>query len=201
MKKFLISLLIFAITLPVFAKNTILIIGDSVSAGYGVETGKGWAALLKNRLQRAGGNYDVVNASISGDTTSNGLSRLPKALADHSPKITIIELGGNDGLRGIQIDTIKSNLMQMISLAKKTGSKVVILGVRLPPNYGPAYTDQFRQIFTTLSQDKTLQVVPLFLQNVDDKPQLMQTDGIHPTRQAQPILLDNVWVALKPLLK
>lgn len=194
-------MLIFAITLPVFAKNTILIIGDSVSAGYGVETGKGWAALLKNRLQRAGGNYDVVNASISGDTTSNGLSRLPKALADHSPKITIIELGGNDGLRGIQIDTIKSNLMQMISLAKKTGSKVVILGVRLPPNYGPAYTDQFRQIFTTLSQDKTLQVVPLFLQNVDDKPQLMQTDGIHPTRQAQPILLDNVWVALKPLLK
>jgi acyl-CoA thioesterase-1 len=201
MKKFLVSLLIFAFTLPVFAKNTILIVGDSISAGYGVPTGQGWAALLTEHLDDEGLNYDVVNASISGDTTSNGLLRLPKALADHPPKITIIELGGYDGLRGIPLNTIKGNLTQMIALAKEAGSKVLILGVRLPPNYGPAYTEQFQGIFTTLGQDSSLQVVPLFLHNVDDKPQLMQADGIHPTSAAQPILLNNIWPVLKPLLK
>jgi len=201
MKKFLISSLIFLFTLPVFAKNTILIVGDSLSAGYGVETGKGWVALLDERLQDNAMDYEVVNDSISGDTTSNGLARLPAALSKNKPSITIIELGGNDGLRGLPLQVIKSNLSQMIDLTKDAGSKVILLGVRIPPNMGPTYTDQFHAIYTTLGDDKDVSVVPYFLQNVDNKPQLIQQDGIHPTSEAQGALLDNVWPTLKPLLK
>ena len=201
MKKSLFSLFIFIFTLPVFAGNTILIIGDSLSAGYGVETGQGWVALLDKALQEENDHYKVINASISGDTTSNGLSRLPNALQQYKPQVTVIELGGNDGLRGIPLAVIKKNLMHMIELAKSAGSKVLILGVRLPPNYGPSYVDQFHAIFTDLTEDTSVSVVPLFLQNVDNQSQLMQPDGIHPTAKAQAIMFNNIWPKLKPLLQ
>lgn len=175
--------------------------GDSISAGYGIDPKFGWVALLQERLHNDKYNYRVINASVSGDTTSNGLLRLPNALNQYHPQITIIELSGNDGLRGLQISQIKDNLQRMIVLAKQAGSYVLILGVRLPPNYGTAYTQAFQQIFSELAKRDDISVVPLFLKDVDDNPTLMQPDGIHPTVDAQNILLNNVWQALKKLLK
>lgn len=187
-------------TLPIFAKNTILIVGDSLSAGYGMNIADNWVALLQQRLQKEQFNYQVVNISISGNTTSNGLAQLPDALRQHQPTITIIELGGNDGLRGLQIATIKANLQQMITLAKQAHSKVLLIGVRLPPNYGALYGEQFQQIFIDLAKENQISVVPLFLKNVDDKAGLMSSDGIHPTAQAQVVMLEHVWGVLERML-
>jgi acyl-CoA thioesterase I len=198
--KRLLCLLLCIITLPVFAKNTILILGDSISAGYGIEVHQGWVALLQQRLQQQGYPYTVVNASISGDTTANGLARLPQALRNHQPAITIIELGGNDGLRGIQPAIIQHNLAKLITLAQQARSRVLVLGVRLPPNYGSDYTQQFHQLFNALRAQKNISVVPLFLEEIDDNPKFMQPDGIHPTALAQKQLLENVWKTLKPML-
>ncbi len=188
-------------TLPAFAENTILIIGDSISAAYGLNIDQGWVMLLKQRLQEKNYNYRVINASISGDTTSNGLARLPVALKQYQPVITIIELGGNDGLRGLSLDIIQKNLQQMIMLAKTAGSKVILLGVRLPPNYGPAYTQQFQQLYLTLAEKNKINVVPVFLRGVDENAALMQTDGIHPTATAQAMLLDNMWPVLRNMIR
>lgn len=188
-------------TLPVFAKNTILILGDSISTAYGIEASHGWVELLKNRLVEQQYNYDVVNISISGNTTSNGLAQLPDALGRYKPQITIIELGGNDGLRGISLIVIKKNLNKLINLARDAGSKVLLLGVRLPPNYGIDYTKQFQQIYSDLADNESVEIVPLFLQNIDTDPKLMQADRIHPTENAQPILLDLVWDKLKEMLQ
>lgn len=188
-------------TLPVLAQNTILVIGDSLSAGYGVTVNKGWVALLQKRLDEEKYDYKVVNASISGNTTSNGLARTAKALATYRPQITIIELGGNDGLRGIALTTIQSNLAKMIELAKAAKSEVLLLGIQLPPNYGLEYTQGFQKIFSDLSHEYQAQVVLYFLHNVDVDVNLMQPDRIHPTEQAQPKLLDNVWPALKGMLQ
>lgn len=201
MKKFLITLLLTCFTLPALAQNTILIVGDSISAGYGIDPEHGWVALLKNRLKQEKYNYRVINASISGDTLSNGLERLPETLSRYKPQITIIELGGNDGLRGLQPELIKMNLERMIAVTKNAGSKVLVLGVRLPPNYGEAYTQQFQRIFSALEKRNTIHVVPLFLKKIDENSNLLQPDGIHPTTQAQSILLDNMWPELKTLLK
>jgi acyl-CoA thioesterase-1 len=201
MKKFLIALLASLFTLPVFAQNTILIVGDSLSAGYGIDPKQGWVALLESRLKQNKLDYQVVNASISGDTTSNGLARLPAALHQHKPAVTIIELGANDGLRGIQLPLIKSNLLKMIDLVRQTGSRVLILGIRLPPNYGPQYTTQFENIYRELAGDRSITVVPQFLKEVDENPELRQPDGLHPTLSAQTILLNNVWPTLLTLLK
>lgn len=201
MKKFLLLISLLLFTLPVLAQNTILVIGDSLSAGYGIEITKGWVALLQKRLNDEKYNYRVVNASISGNTTSNGLARTAKALATYQPQITIIELGGNDGLRGIPLTTIQSNLSKMIEQAKTAKSEVLLLGLQLPPNYGSDYTQGFQKIFSDLSQQYQIQVVPLFLHNIDIDATLMQPDRIHPTMQAQPKLLENVWPTLKSMLQ
>jgi acyl-CoA thioesterase-1 len=196
----LFALLLCLFTVPILAKNTILIVGDSISAGYGIDPQKGWVKLLQERLQEKNYAYQVINSSISGDTTSNGLNRLPDLLKQYLPQIAIIELGGNDGLRGIPIDTIKQNLERMIQLAKKAGSQIVLLGVRLPPNYGPQYTQSFQQLFVDLAKKENINLVPLFLNQVDDHTNLMQEDGIHPKEEAQMILLNNVWPTLEKII-
>jgi acyl-CoA thioesterase-1 len=200
MKKFLIATLLILFTLPVLAENTILILGDSLSAARGIDPKQGWVQLLQDRLNEQKYHYTVVNDSISGDTTSNGLQRFPESLSRNKPKITVIELGGNDGLRGLPPQLIKKNLLQLISLAEAANSKVIVLGVRLPPNYGQDYLDQFLQIYQELAAQTDLMTVPLFLNNVDSNRTLMQEDGIHPTAKAQRIMLDNVWDTLKKIL-
>lgn len=175
--------------------------GDSISAGYGIEANQGWVSLLSKRLETLNYPYQVINASISGDTTSNGLTRLPQALAAHHPAITILELGGNDGLRGIPIQVIKKNLQRMITLIIAANSKLILLGFRLPPNYGPDYTQQFQTIYLDLGKENNVPVIANFLKQVDDNPALMQDDGIHPKTAAQTQLLENIWPTLKPLLQ
>ena len=200
MKKILIGLCLYLFTLTAFAKNTILIVGDSISAGYNINIDQGWVKLLQKKLDKNNYDYQVINLSVSGSTTSNGLAKLPAALTQYHPQITIIELGGNDGLRGLQIPTIKQNLLKMISLVKKAKSKVLVLGLRLPPNYGAEYTSQFQIMFAEIAQEQNISLVPFFLQGVDDKVILMQADNTHPTVEAQSILLENVWGSLEKLL-
>jgi acyl-CoA thioesterase I len=179
----------------------ILVFGDSISAGYGLErVDQGWVELLKTRLKTQGYGYQVVNASVSGETTAGGLARLPRALELHHPSIVIIELGGNDGLRALPIPQFRANLTQMVALASAAGAKVLLLGMRMPPNYGPQYTEQFAMVFSDLARDKKISAVPFLLTNIALTPNLMQGDDIHPNALGQPILLDNVWPALKPLL-
>lgn len=178
-----------------------MILGDSLSAGYGIDIQQGWVALLRDRLQKEGFNYNVVNASISGNSTSDGLARFPDTLNNYHPHIVIVELGGNDALRGIPFETTQKNLTQIIKLSKENKAEVLLLGLRLPPNYGPIYTQQFRSLFQQLAKQFNIAVVPLFLNGVDIDSRLMQDDGIHPRAEAQPILLNNVWGVLGPLLK
>jgi acyl-CoA thioesterase-1 len=199
-KKFLFALMCLFVATPVFATSNILVLGDSLSAGYGIDTQLGWVALLRDRLQKSGYNYHVVNASISGDTTSGGVARLPGALENYKPVIIIIELGGNDALRGIPINETQQNLEQLIVMSQKIKAKVILLGLRLPPNFGPVYNKYFQHDFTDLAKKYKIAVVPLFLNGVDANPKLMQDDGIHPRAEAQLILLNNVWPVLKPLL-
>lgn len=201
MKKFLIALLGLFITIPALAQNTILIVGNSLSAGYGIDPKQGWVSLLEKRLQEKNYSFRVINASISGDTLSNGLQRLPNALTTYHPQITIIELGANDGLRGLQIAQIKSNLDQIIQLAKNANSKVLVLGIRLPPNFGMAYTQQFQQLFLDLQKRDDISVIPLFMAGVDENEKLIQPDRLHPTVDAQIILLNTIWPDLEKLLK
>lgn len=201
MKKFLLLITLILFTLPVLAKNTILILGDSISAGYGININKGWVALLQQRLKQEKYDYHVINSSISGNTTSNGLGRIEQALATHQPQITIIELGGNDGLRGLPLSTIKSNLTKIIQLAKTAKSRVLLIGVQLPPNYGVDYTQGFQDIFTEVGNQYQVPVVSLFLEKRDNNTDLIQADGLHPTEKAQPLMLDQVWPAMKKLLK
>ncbi len=182
------------------AAEKIMVFGDSLSAGYGIDIQQGWVALLQQRLQENNLDYTVVNASISGDTTSNGLSRLPDALTQNKPNIVILELGGNDGLRGLPLQVTRANLAKMISLIKDQDGKVLLVGVRLPPNYGLDYITQFQAIYKDLADKYDTRVVPLFLNGVDDQTNLMQQDGIHPNTDGQPILLENIWAELKPML-
>jgi acyl-CoA thioesterase-1 len=179
----------------------ILVFGDSISAGHGLaRVEQGWVALLRTRLRTQGYGYQVVNASVSGETTAGGLARLPRALTLHQPKIVILELGGNDGLRALPIAQMRANLVRMVDLATAAGAKVVLLGMRIPPNYGPEYTEQFHSCFIDLARDKKLPAVPFLLNDIALDPKLMQADGIHPNELGQPKLLANVWPALKPLL-
>ena len=179
----------------------ILVYGDSISAAYGLKNvGDGWVELLKTRLKDAGYGYQVVNASVSGETTAGGLARLPRALELHHPNIVILELGGNDGLRALPASQMRANLKQMIELATAAGAKVLLLGMRMPPNYGPEYTKQFALVFSDLTSEKKIPSVPFLLNDIALSPNLLQGDDIHPNALGQPILLDNVWPALKPLL-
>jgi len=179
----------------------ILLFGDSISAGYGIgRVDQGWAALLQAKLRNEGYGYQVINASISGETTAGGLARLPRALALHHPRIVIIELGANDGLRALPIAQMRDNLAQMVKLSAAAGARVLLLGMRIPPNYGPEYTEQFHQVFSDLARDESLPLVPFLLNDIALTPGLMQADGLHPNELGQPKLLDNVWPALNPLL-
>ena len=180
---------------------TILVLGDSVSAGYGLANGEGWVALLQARLDAQGYGYRVVNASVSGETTTGGLARLPRALSLHRPAIVILELGGNDGLRALPLETSRSNLEKMVLAAKGAGARVLLLGMKIPPNYGPRYSAGFENVFRELAKKHRLAFEPFFLEKIALAPGMMQADGLHPTAKAQPIMLDTLWPALLPLLE
>jgi acyl-CoA thioesterase-1 len=179
----------------------ILVMGDSISAGYGIAVQQGWVSLLSARLKQEGYVFQVVNASVSGETTTGGLERLPRALSTHQPAIVIVELGGNDGLRGLPLDTTRANLDAMVALAARDGRRVLVLGMRMPANYGERYTSGFAEAYTAVARRHHAALVPFLLQNVAENAQLMQADGLHPTERGQPILLDNVWPELRPLLQ
>jgi len=186
------------------ASPTILVVGDSLSAEYGLARGSGWVALLGARLAQTRITANVVNASISGDTTSGGRSRLPALLTQHKPGIVVIELGGNDALRGLPLAMTRDNLTAMAQAAKGAGAKVLIAGMQLPPNYGRQYGDEFAGLFARVAKAEQAALVPFLLKGVADGPQaetLFQPDRIHPTAQAHAIILDNVWPVLKPLIE
>jgi acyl-CoA thioesterase I len=182
------------------SKPVILVFGDSLSAAYGIPKEKGWVNLLAQRLKDNQLPYEVANASISGETTAGGLSRLPAALQQFKPSIVVIELGANDGLRGLPTDAMKNNLEKMIAACKQINSRVVLLGMLIPPNYGPKYTNGFKQVYLDLSQTYKTPFVPFFLDGVSGHSDLVIEDGLHPNVIAQPKILENVWPTLKPLL-
>ena len=179
----------------------ILVLGDSLSAGYGIPVEKGWVSLLQRRLVERGFPYRVVNASISGDTTSGGLSRLPAALELHRPAIVVLELGANDGLRGQPPMAMSRNLSQMIERSQQAGARVLLAEMRIPPNYGPLYAQKFQATFGELAQHYAIPLIPFLLDGVAGNPALIQDDGLHPRAEAQPRILDNVWAVLEPALK
>ncbi len=182
-------------------ENTLLIMGDSLSAAYGVQTDEAWVALLRQRLDERGfSGWKLVNASISGETTDGGLRRLPDLLDRHQPDIVMIELGGNDGLRGFPPQVIRRNISRMIEQSREIDAEILLVGMRIPPNYGKPYTEAFASIFPELAERFDTQLVPFFLANIYDQEALMQDDDIHPTAAAQGQLLDNVWPVLKPML-
>jgi acyl-CoA thioesterase-1 len=179
----------------------ILVFGDSISAGYGLaRVEQGWVEMLRAKLKDEGYGYQVVNASVSGETTAGGLARLPRALALHHPQIVIIELGGNDGLRALPVDQMRANLAKMVDLSVGMGARVLLLGIRIPPNYGPEFTEKFRSIFADVAKDRKVPLVPFLLTDIALSPNLMQADGVHPNELGQPQLLANVWPTLKPIL-
>ncbi len=180
--------------------KTILILGDSLSAGYGIDQGQSWVNLLSARLTEGNSDYTIVNSSISGDTTANGLHRLHDKLELYQPAIVILELGANDGLRGMPLTYIKSNLEQMITQSLDANASVLLAGMRIPPNYGKKYTQQFSRLYSTLAQQHQVSLLPFLLQGVAGQPELIQPDGLHPNQKAQPRIMQNVWEHLSPML-
>ena len=195
-----------ALSAPVSARAaapspaTILIVGDSLSSEYGLPRCTGWPALLPARLHQRGYAHEVVNASISGDTTSGGWSRLPALLAQHRPRVVILELGSNDGLRGLSLQAAEDNLAKMIAASKAAGARVLLVGMMIPPNYGRDYTQRFQQMFGRIAKAHQTALVPFLLDGVAQHNELFQADRLHPIAQAQPQLLDNIWKGLEPLL-
>ncbi len=197
-----ISLLILALlAVPGRAvSSTILVVGDSLSASYGIPVEQGWVALLQQRLSAQCGECTIVNASISGDTTASARARLPKAIDRHQPDIVILELGGNDGLRGLSLAEMKANLAAMISTARGHEARVLLIGVQLPPNYGTAYTQKFQTLYQELAREQGVALLPSLVEGVGTRADLMQSDGIHPNVAAQPLIMARVWEHLLPLL-
>jgi acyl-CoA thioesterase-1 len=181
--------------------KSLLVYGDSLSAAYGLPQQQGWVALLKERLKRERPDYSVVNASISGETTAGGLARLPRTLERAKPAIVIFELGANDGLRGLPVAAMKKNLAAMVERAQKAGAQVLIVGMRMPPNYGMEYAGAFERAFAEVAKSRKAALLPFLLEGFAEKEELFQADRIHPAGKAQPLVLDNVWKALAPLLK
>ncbi len=181
--------------------SKVLILGDSLSAEYGLPRGTGWVKLLEARLQKDHPHWQVVNVSISGETTAGGAARLNLLLRTHQPKIVVIELGANDALRGLQLSSTEQNLKKMIQSSKQSGAQVLLLGMRIPPNYGQDYTQKFFSLFGQLAQSEQVELLPFFLERVATRMDLFQADRIHPNVKAQSILLENVWPKLRPLLK
>ena len=186
---------------PAQATQTLLVLGDSLSASYGLPQERGWVSLLQQRLTHENKAYRVVNASISGETTSGGLYRIDALLANHRPSIVILELGANDGLRGLSIEATRGNLESMIRRAQKTDAKILLLGMRIPPNYGPAYTEQFHRLYETLAKKYRIPRVPFLLAPIAGQREYFLADGLHPTAEAQTLLLDVVWGELRTLLR
>ncbi len=178
----------------------ILVLGDSLSAAFGMATAEGWVSLLEQRLAEQGYAHRVVNASISGDTSVGGRARLPAALQSHDPAIVILELGGNDGLLGMPIADIRANLEALVEMSMEAGARVLLLGIQIPPNYGPVYAEQFAALYPTVAERYQLSLVPFLLEGIALDPELMQGDRIHPKAAAQPLILDLVWPELEPLL-
>lgn len=183
------------------AAPAVLVLGDSLSAEYGIARGTGWVSLLQDRLHKERLDYSVVNASISGETTSGGKTRLPDLLARHKPAVVVVELGANDALRGLSLQSTETNLRGMLTAARQAGAGVVLVGMRIPPNYGPDYTERFFALYSKLASEYRVSLVPFFLDKVITRPEWFQDDRIHPTSAAQATLLDNVWPQLQPLLK
>lgn len=185
----------------VHAGPTILVYGDSLSAAYGIAQKDGWVALLEQRLRQKRINYTVANASISGETSSGGASRIAAALARYQPRIVVLALGANDGLRGLPVAQMRDNLAAVIRAAQRSGSRVLLVGMKMPPNYGPTYTREFEQAYKTLAKRYKTVLVPFLLEGVSGQREHFQDDNLHPTAQMQPRILDNVWAGLAPLLK
>ncbi len=178
-----------------------MVFGDSLSAAYGIPREDGWVTLLQQQLEQQSLKHQVINASISGETTSGGLSRLKQLLSQYQPDLVLIQLGANDGLRGLPVSDMRRNLAAMIELAQQSGAKVALIGILIPPNYGPRYTQEFRETYTVLAKQYKLPLVPFLLEGVAGKTDLMQDDGLHPTSAAQPLVLNNVWKVLAPYFK
>jgi acyl-CoA thioesterase-1 len=184
-----------------WAAATVVVLGDSLSAGRGIDVRQGWVQRLQQRLTTEGYPYHVVNASISGDTSAGALARLPRALKTFHPRILIVEIGGNDGLQGLSLTQLERNLQSIVDLGKRAGARILILGVRIPPNYGPQYTGRFHALYRQIAGRNRVALVPFFLDGVAGHADLMQADGIHPRVEAQERLMENVWKGLKPLLR
>jgi acyl-CoA thioesterase-1 len=178
-----------------------MVLGDSLSAAYGLEVDRGWVQLLQQRLDVQGFAYRVINASLSGDTTRGALQRLPQALTQHRPSLVIVELGGNDGLRGLPLDEMATNLRQIVERSQRAGAQVLLVGMQLPPNYGPQYVTRFAQTYANVAQATGTPLAPFLLEGIGTDINAFQSDGIHPSATSQPQLLDNVWPYLEPLLR
>lgn len=187
--------------LTAWAGGTILVYGDSLSAAYGLSQDAGWPALLQARLKQKAMDYTVQNASISGETTSGGAARIAQTLSAHPPKVIIVALGANDGLRGLPLAQMRANLAQIVRASQKVKSRVLLVGMRLPPNYGETYTRPFAEIYVDLAREYKTALAPFLLEGMAEQRELFQSDNLHPTAQAQPIILDTIWKALAPLLK
>lgn len=179
---------------------TILVWGDSLSAGYGLKADQAWPALLQSRLRSEGFQHTVVNASLSGETTAGGRSRLPRALAEHKPSVVVLELGANDGLRGLPFRQMQENLQAMLVMARQAGARTLLIGMEMPPNYGAAYVARFRQVYAETAKARDTAFVPFLMEGFANRQELFQPDGIHPTPEAQPLIVQTVWKGLKPLL-
>jgi len=202
LKKLSVGVLMLAASASAYsAPKTVLVVGDSLSAEYGLTRGAGWVALLEQKLKAEKIDARIVNASISGETTSGGRARLPALLTQHKPQIVVIELGANDGLRGLPVASAEANLRQMVTLSQKQDAKVMLIGMRMPPNYGRAYTERFFNMYSALSKDMKAPLVPFMLEGVADKPALFQADRLHPNAQAHPIILNNIWPAFSSMIR
>lgn len=196
-------LFVVVVSLPgqaIASERSIVILGDSLSAAYNMEVTESWPNLLQARLEEHGYAYRVFNSSIAGDTTQGGLARLPRLLERESPAIVMIELGGNDGLRGIPLEVTRENIAGMIRASQQAGARVIVSEMRIPPNYGRSYTEKFQSLFGELAEEYGETLLPFLLRDIALDPELMQADGIHPSAAAQPQILDEVWAVLKPLL-
>lgn len=183
------------------AAKSIMVLGDSISAGYGIDVDKGWVTLLQQKFNVAGNGYVISNESISGDTTAGGLARIDQALARHKPDWVLLELGANDGLRGLSPDAMRDNLAEIVRRSRQAGAQVLLLAMKIPPNYGKRYIDMFYDIYPRLADQLQLPWVPFILEEIALNPQLMQSDGLHPNAQGQPFIADKIWRHLQPLLK
>ena len=199
--RLLVTWLMMCLPLTAWAGGTILVYGDSLSAAYGLSQDAGWPTLLQARLKQKALDYTVLNASISGETTSGGAARIAEALKAHQPKVIIVALGANDGLRGLPLAQMRANLAKIVRASQKAKSRVLLVGMRLPPNYGETYTRPFAQVYVELARENKTALAPFLLEGVAERRELFQSDNMHPTAEAQPAIMDNIWTALAPLLK